>query len=106
TGRQNAGDLAQAWPESPVTAQIQRRAVGGQQMKAGNLVAGDLRERVERDAEHLVDVGAHADRPADAEQDAEVRLDVRRPGARRSPEQHLESLELPAGEVAEVERVA
>src|SRR5205823_13293146 len=40
TGRQNAGDLAQAWPESPVTAQMQRRAVGGQQMKAGNLEIG------------------------------------------------------------------
>ena len=86
-GRQDAIDLAQARPQPPVTAKVQRRAVRRQQVEAGDLVAGDVRERVQGDAEHLVDVEGRADGLADAVQDPDVGLDVDRRRARGAPDQ-------------------
>ncbi len=68
-------------------------------------VAGDVRERVQGDAEHLVDVEGRADRLADAVQDADMGLDVHRRSAHGAPDQLAELLEARVVPIREVERV-
>ena len=104
--REDAVDLAQKRPQSAVAPQMQRRAVGRQEMQARDLVAGDVRERVERDAEHLVDVEARADRLADRVQDAEVRVRVARLIGPRALDDLPQASELLVAGAREIERVA
>ena len=75
-------------------------------MEARDLVAGDVRERVERDAEHLVDVEARADRLADRVQDAEVRLRVARLIGPRALDDLPQASELLVAGAREIECVA
>src|SRR2546430_15794583 len=75
-------------------------------MQARDLVTGHLGERVERDAQHLVDVEARADRLTDDVHDAEMRLDVQPPEAFRSPDEIIELRPLPVGEIEEMERAS
>src|SRR2546423_1102746 len=82
---------------------MQRRAVGRQEMEARDLVAGDARERVERDAEHLVDVEARAERLADPVPDAEVRLRVARLIGPRAPGDLPQATELLRAAAREIE---
>ena len=105
-GRQPPKEFPQAGPQAPVAVKEQRRSVRGEQMQARDLVTGHLGERVERDAQHLVDVEARADRLADDVQDAEVRLDVQPPDAFRPPDEIIQLRPLPVGEIEEMERAS
>ncbi len=68
-------------------------------------MAGDVGERVQGDAEHLVDVEGRADRFADAVQDADVGLDVHRRSAHGASDQVPELLKPLVVAILEVECV-
>ena len=104
--REDPVDLAQPRPQAPVAAQLQARAIGRKQVEARDLVAGDVCERVERDAQHLVDVEGGADRLADAVQDSHVRFRVDRGRAHRAPDQLVQLGESLVVVILEGERVA
>ena len=72
--RQHPVDLAQLGREAAVAAQVQRLPVLREQMEAGDLVAGDVRQRVERRAEHLFDVERATDGLGDRVEDLQVTL--------------------------------
>jgi hypothetical protein len=91
-------------PRSPRRCRVEPS--GREQVQARDLVAGDVGERVQRDAQDLVDVQGGADRLADAVQDAHVRLDVDGRRADRAPDELAELLESLVAVVLEGERVA
>ena len=104
--RKGTVDLAQPGPQAPVAAQVQRRAIGREQVEARDLVPGDVRERVQGDAQDLVDVEGGADRLADAVQDAHVRFGVDGRRAHRAPDQLVQLRQALVAVVLEGERVA
>src|SRR3989449_10388538 len=70
------------------------------------LFRSHTRERVEGDAQHLVDVEAQAEGPRDRAQDTEVRLDGARGTGAASLDELAQSPELVVGGADEIERVA
>src|SRR5262245_8752078 len=104
--RQGGVDLAQPRTQAAVAAKVQGRAVGRQQMEARDLMPGDVGERVESDAEHLVDVERRADGLADAVQDPDVGLHVDGRRARGTADQLAEQPQPLVVAILEMERIA
>src|SRR3989442_6822158 len=73
--RQAAVDLAQPRRQPAIALQQEAQAVLGDEVEARDLVAGDVRERIQRRAQHLVHVQAAADRLGDRVEDGEVGID-------------------------------
>src|SRR5207244_12317759 len=68
--------LAQVRGHAALAAQAQPGAVLRQYVQAGDLVAGDLGQRVERRFQNLLDVETAADRLGDRVEDLKVVLDA------------------------------